>query len=114
MVTDGTSLVEVSAISFDAAPSQHAEAVAAKSMPRGRAESMFVQVGAFGEPENARRRFAMLRDNGIEKAFVHKDGSASPAIYRVRIGPIASVMQYDSIVEQLQGVGISESHLVSE
>jgi rare lipoprotein A len=73
-----------------------------------------VQVGAFGEPENARRRFAMLRDNGIERAFVHKDGSASPAIYRVRIGPIASVMQYDSIVEQLQGVGISESHLVSE
>ena len=73
-----------------------------------------MQVGAFGEPENARRRYAMLRDVGIDKAFVHKDGSTSPALYRVRIGPIASVMQYDSIVEQLQRIGISESHLVTD
>jgi hypothetical protein len=32
----------------------------------------------------------------------------------VRIGPIANVSEYDSIVEQLQRLGISETHLVTE
>ena len=73
-----------------------------------------MQVGAFGEAENARRRYSLLRDVGIDKAFVHKDNSTSPALYRVRIGPIANVLQYDFIVEQLQGIGISETHLVTE
>jgi rare lipoprotein A len=78
------------------------------------AETVFLQVGAFGEPENARRRFNQIRDVGIDKAFVHEDTSTSPALYRVRIGPIADVHQYDSIVEQLQSNGISETHLVTE
>jgi rare lipoprotein A len=114
MVTAGTGLVEVTAISFEDPPAQRNQAAAARPAPRRLPESLFVQVGAFGEPENARRRYTMLRDRGIDKAFVDKDGSTSPALYRVRIGPIASVMQYDSIVEQLQGIGISESHLVTD
>ena len=130
MITDGTSLVEVTAISFDKARAQAAETVIAEepaAEPAGvpaevpvevpvevPAETIFVQVGAFGEPENARRRFNQLRDFGIDQAFVHEDTSTSPALYRVRIGPIGDVHQYDSIVEQLQNVGISETHLVTE
>jgi len=114
MVTDGTSLVEVSAISFDRQPAQRGKSVITETPELDRAESVYVQVGAFGEAENARRRFVMLRDLGIDTAFVDRDRSASPALYRVRIGPIASVTQYDSIVERLQHVGISETHLVTE
>lgn len=114
MVTTGTSLVEVTAISFDEPPAPREPEIADNTPQNDGAPSVFVQVGAFGEAENARRRFVMLRDIGIDKAFVHKDGNASPALYRVRIGPIASVTQYDSIVEQLQDLGISESHLVTE
>ena len=141
MITDGTSLVEVSAISFDKPPAQQAapvetvaaaetaeaaemvetaktvetaEAVIADEPAEVPAETVFLQVGAFGEPENARRRFNQLRDVGIDKAFVHEDTSTSPALYRVRIGPIADVHHYDSIVEQLQSNGISETHLVTE
>lgn len=114
MITDGTSLVEVTAISFDKPPAQPAAALIAEKAVTGPAETIFLQVGAFGEPENARRRFILLRDGGIDKAFVHEDRSTSPALYRVRIGPIADVHQYDSIVEQLQNVGISEAHLVTE
>jgi rare lipoprotein A len=144
MITDGTSLVEVSAISFDKPPAQPAAPVetvaaaktaeAAETVETAKtvetvetaetviadepaeipAETVFLQVGAFGEPENARRRFNQLRDVGIDKAFVHEDTSTSPALYRVRIGPIADVHQYDSIVEQLQSNGISETHLVTE
>ena len=126
MITAGTSLVEVTAISFDqpsaqpeetaqlAEAAQPAEAVIAENPAQDTAEYIFVQVGAFGEPENARRRFTQLRDVGIDKAFVHADSSTSPALYRVRIGPIADVLQYDSIVERLQNIGISETHLVTE
>lgn len=114
MVADGTSLVEVSAISFDRPTSQTETATVADTARIDPAAAIFVQVGAFGEAENARRRFAQLRNIGIDEAFVHRDGNALRAIYRVRIGPIASVTEYDSIVERLQGIGISETHLVAD
>jgi rare lipoprotein A len=115
MITAGTGLVEVTAISFDEPPApQPADPVIVDNPATDTAEYIFVQVGAFGEPENARRRFSMLRDVGIDRAFVYEDRNTSPALYRVRIGPIADVLQYDSIVEQLQRIGISETHLVTE
>jgi len=117
MITAGTSLVEVTAISFDDPPVRAAAPIVndkpAKA-DKDPVESIFVQVGAFGEPENARRRYNHLRDSGIGRAFVHEDNSRSPALYRVRIGPISDVMQYDAIVEHLQGLGISDTHLVTE
>ena len=82
--------------------------------PADSGDSIYVQVGAFGDPTNARRRYRMLRESGIDAAFVHEDESTSPPLYRVRIGPIANVLQYDSIVEDLQQLGITESHLVTE
>ena len=115
MITAGTSLVEVTAINFDESPApQPAEPVVVDEQAAEAVEYIFVQVGAFGEPENARRRFSLLRDVGIDRAFVYEDRNTSPALYRVRIGPIADVLQYDSIVEQLQRIGISETHLVTE
>ena len=116
MVRDGTSLVEVTAISYDDPPrSARREApVRSVAAPADSSDSIFVQVGAFGDPTNARRRYRMLRESGIDAAFVHEDESTSPPLYRVRIGPIANVLQYDSIVEDLQQLGITESHLVTE
>jgi rare lipoprotein A len=114
MVTAGTSLVEVTAISFDEPPAQPAAPAVVEKADKDAADHIFVQVGAFGEPENARRRYNYLRNSGIGQAFVHEDSSRSPALYRVRIGPIDDVMQYDTIVEHLQGLGISDTHLVTE
>jgi len=117
MIHDGTSLVEVASIGYEELDSSEpARQVRLESpseiLPPG--ASIYVQVGAFGDAENARRRFSMLRNGGIGPAFVHEDAAVTPALYRVRIGPIADVSQYDSIVEQLQRVGISETHLVTE
>jgi rare lipoprotein A len=75
---------------------------------------IFVQVGAFGDPDNARRRIKQLRENGVTKTFVLEDNSRIPALYRVRIGPIADVEQYDALVAHLRSMGIAESHLVTE
>lgn len=116
MVRDGTSLVEITAISYDDA--SPAEAVAAagdrEADDTGTPHRVYVQVGAFGDRHNADRRFRLLRDSGIDNAFVHREAAREPQLYRVRIGPIADVEQYDTLVGQLETLGIAESHLVTE
>jgi peptidoglycan lytic transglycosylase len=123
MITTGTSLVEVTAISFDDPPRRpmvSSTPVAKEleksesSTPNSKDSTIFVQVGAFGDAENARRRFALLRSGGIGDAFVLEDLSTSSALYRIRIGPIVDVLQYDKLVTQLQNLGIYETHLVTE
>lgn len=115
MVNDGTSLVEVTAISFDD-PAEPATATASPGeLPAAdTASKVYVQVGAFGERDNAERRYRMLNGQGIGNAFVHRDEASDPELYRVRIGPIDDVDQYDAVVAQLQRLGISDSHIVTE
>ena len=121
MVQDGTSLVEVTAINPGAG--NQARTDAAAGAPHDGAgirpaaddtQQVYVQVGAFGERTNAMRRFEMLKRGGIHDAFVHRDPDPSRELYRVRIGPISDVGQYDTLVVQLQDLGIANSHLVSE
>ena len=149
MIKQGTSLVEVTAISFDKPPTQqpvarapikpptqhpvahapikpstrhpvaHASIKQESKEPEAivadtRESDIYLQVGAFGDAENARRRFAALRSGGVGNAFVLEDSSQSPVLYRVRIGPIADVVRYDMLIAQLQNLGISEAHLVTE
>ncbi len=120
MVRDGTSLVEVRAISFDEPPPiQPAEATATGStdapVRSDRSDtSIYVQVGAFGDKGNATRRYRMLKDNGIGDALIHEDRGTTPTLYRVRVGPIADVDQYDRIVTSLDRIGIGDTHLVTE
>ena len=106
LITDGTGLVEVTALSYDDPPQ-----TASGNNPRN---EIFVQVGAFGDADNARRRYDLLRDGGIGKAFVHEDQSRPETLYRVRIGPVADVDQYDSLVAELARLGIRDTHLVTE
>jgi rare lipoprotein A len=114
MIRDGTSMVEVTAINFDEAPaSAGVQEPAERRPPPSSSGEIFVQVGAFGEASNARRRYHQIRERGIGPAVVHEDRGASGTLYRVRIGPIANVSEYDSIVRQLQRMGINETHLVT-
>jgi cell division protein FtsN len=71
-------------------------------------------VGAFGSRENADRRKTLLAQNGIDNVLIHTDASVSPALYRVRIGPIHEVVQYDIIVTKLESLGITDPYLVPE
>lgn len=129
MVKNGTSLVEVEAISFDAPPGDRPvrrsipeDAPPVSTSPQelpsqatAKTENrIFVQVGAFGSRENAQRRLAALQSRGIGMAFVLKDTKTSPTLFRVRIGPIKGVEQYDLIVEELEILGITEPYLVTE
>jgi rare lipoprotein A len=115
MVGAGTALVEVTALSYDDPPPverQDTPARTVQSDPQT-SQDIFVQVGAFGDIDNARRRYALLRDSGISGAFVHKDENRTPALYRIRIGPMRGVDDYDALILKLARIGITESHLVT-
>lgn len=113
MVQDGTSLVEVTSFSFEEPPATQDVPTRVEKRAPSDDNDIFIQVGAFGDVANAKRRFSLLQENGIERAFVHKDTSQSPALFRIRIGPIGSVTEYDELVARLKTIGIDESHLVT-
>jgi rare lipoprotein A len=127
MIKTGTSLVEVEAITFEApsgdqptrqvtapAPQQIATPPAAASTERSDPNHIYVQIGAFGDRANADRRLSVLRSGGIGAAAVHEDTSVSPALYRVRMGPIQGVDQYDLLVEELAKLGIVDPIIVTD
>lgn len=121
MIKDGTSLVEVEAISFDAPaidrPVREITAAPPEAQPApppAVENVIYVQVGAFGSLENAQRRLEAVRAGGLGTSFVSEDTTQSPTLYRVRIGPIKSVVQYDIVVEELENLGITDPYLVTE
>ena len=125
MIRDGTSLVEVTAISFDQSgraqtngdrPTRVSTPPLPSATSTGSVElrQIFVQVGAFGDRENAARRLDILSQSGIADAFIQEDSSTRPSLYRVRVGPVAGVSQYDRLVENLEGLGIHDPYLISE
>ena len=125
MVTSGTGLVEVEAISFDDPPGDRPVrmtttpapapiAPAAPAPQRIDEDHIFLQVGAFGSRENAQRRLAALKKANILASFIAEDTSVTPAIYRVRIGPLRGIVQYDIVVEELENIGISDPYLVND
>jgi len=112
MVKDGTALVQVTAISVDEPAGTAVPGSSATTASSG--EKIFVQVGAFGDRSNAERRLELLRTAGIDFAFIHEDHAAAPPLFRVRIGPVVDVQQYDTLVDELESVGIFDPYLIKD
>ncbi len=119
MVGTGTGLVEVEAITF-AGPGDQLQQPQQPPQPQATAyeprnpNHIYVQIGAFGSRANADRRVSLLRSGGIGAAAVHADTTVSPALYRVRMGPIQGVDQYDILVEELAKLGIVDPIIVTD
>jgi len=133
MVGSGTSLVEVTAITFDDPPGDRPVRIVEPAEPPApaptpapapapvaeptpaieKSNEIFVQVGAFGDRANAERRQSALITGGISGVFVFADEAATPPIYRVRVGPISGVDDYDGLVNKLETLGISDPYLVT-
>ena len=63
-----------------------------------------VQVGSFGNADNAQRLAAQLREGGLP-AFISEVTSGGRTMHRVRIGPQASRAAAEAVVAQLQADG---------
>ena len=121
MVRDGTSMVEVTAITFDEPEGDRPVRSSTPSAPTSTSGSaaattnrIFVQVGAFGDRANAERRLGELSVAGIRNAVIHEERTPSRTLYRVRIGPVSGVAQYDLIVDELESIGITDPYLITE
>ncbi|TAN50432.1 MAG: septal ring lytic transglycosylase RlpA family protein, partial [Methylococcaceae bacterium] len=70
---------------------------------------IYIQVGAFTSPENAFKLRDSLRLPNLS-ARVQPSG----ALYKVQIGPLASVEQADDVYQQLSQYGVQQAHYVTE
>ncbi|MEP6885797.1 MAG: septal ring lytic transglycosylase RlpA family protein [Gammaproteobacteria bacterium] len=94
-----------------AAQSPAAAAGAGSTAAIAAAATLFIQAGAFSDPANAGRLVEKLRGGGYGKVFVRDDQIAGRRMYRVRIGPIPDVAEFDRVVAALEHVGIHDAHL---
>jgi rare lipoprotein A len=119
MIRSGTALVEVTAFNFDEPkgdrPTRQTTATAQpRSVESNETGRIFIQVGAFGSRDNASRRYSIVKNGGINSVVVYEDQNSGEPLYRVRIGPIRGVAQYDSIARQLAELGIRDPILVTQ
>lgn len=125
---EGTAPVEVRVISprgdavvgaGSAAPPvlPSAPPVAVVNAPAARAsatDAMFIQAGVFADHENARRRVEQLLAAGIELASLDEVPRNDRALHRVRVGPFASVEEFDLTMKRMRDLGIADARLLAD
>jgi rare lipoprotein A len=107
MIRDGTSLVEVRVLS----PSVPDELTRTAAQPP---PALFVQAGAFADQQNAQRLLTRLQAAGLERAFIALPLQTGAHLYRVRLGPVESVAQFDELAARLAALGIADARLAVE
>lgn len=78
------------------------------------AQQLYMQVGAFGNRDNAERLKTHLESNGVSKVVIRYDASASKALYRVRIGPLSGAEEYDALAARIAPLHSGRLSLVTE
>jgi rare lipoprotein A len=77
-------------------------------------QAMFIQAGVFADHENARRRVEVLLAGGVELASLDELPRNDRALHRVRVGPFASVEEFDLNMKRLRELGINDARLLTE
>ncbi|WP_127478206.1 septal ring lytic transglycosylase RlpA family protein [Sulfurivermis fontis] len=127
IVETGTGLVEIRALTpGEPAPppvtvAQSAPAAVSSGANLGSAAAttapvgLYLQVGAFVSRTNAEQLRSRLSSEPLPPIQVQQGADASNTlIYRVRIGPIASVDEADRLASRLAALGIGTPHVVIE
>jgi rare lipoprotein A len=74
---------------------------------------MFIQAGVFADHENARRRVEVLLAAGVELASLEELPRSDRTLHLVRVGPFASVEEFDLTMKQLRELGITDARLLN-
>jgi len=107
----GTAFVEVRALTPEQAPAQPSTA-AASTTPA--VHGLFVQAGAFGNEANASKLLKQLRSQGVDQSFIREDQLNGQTRYRVRVGPIPNVAEFDRLIARLKTLGIADAMLAQD
>jgi len=117
ILAQGTGLVEVRAIDPGAPLRQVSLPAGNSSMttrptPPALEPGLFIQVGAFSSRLNADRLQQRLASALGERIRIQQADHQGQAIFRVQIGPLASVDQVDNLTLDLPRLGIVETQVV--
>jgi rare lipoprotein A len=102
MVRAGTALVEVRAVTAATPP---------PAATTSQLDRLYVQAGAFADQVNAERLLARMRAAGVGPAFVRSDERDGRTLYRVRVGPVPSVTEFDRVIGKLRAIGVADARL---
>ncbi len=100
MVRAGTARVEVVSLAGTALPTAAAQPAA-----------YYAQAGAYGSRENAEALAVRLRDAGIPGVTVTDSSADGRALFRVRAGPVATLPDFDALIERLRAAGAKDARL---
>ena len=92
-------------------PASTAPAVDATPVPP---PALYVQAGAFADPQNAQRTLARLQGAGLSSAYILLPADGVTSLYRVRVGPVHSVAEFDALAAQLATLGFPEARLAND
>lgn len=134
MVRNGTAFVQVEALTAAAPPlttslpmttaAASAANVGVSSVPpmssptasapatAAGASSFYIQVGAYASELNAQRAARALRDAGLDSVATLPPNTHQ--LQRVRVGPIASVQQFDALMARLNALGFRDARLAQD
>jgi rare lipoprotein A len=119
MLRNGTAFVELVALTPDENSAAWPLAAQAAELPAPTPTSapansgFYAQVGAFANRDNALRLQGRLLAAGMGNVVL-LEAAAVGSVTRVRIGPLASVPDYDTVVARLAALGIREVQLARD
>lgn len=107
MLREGTTLVEVRALE----PGQPDSLTRITETPPS---TLYVQVGAFADQNNAQRAIQRLRAAGLATVFIAPPSGSKPLLYKVRVGPINDVADFDQLTARLAALGFAGARLAMD
>ena len=76
--------------------------------------ALYIQVGAYSEQDNAQRVIDRLRTAGVSQVLSVPSTTGGRTLRRVRVGPIATVEEFDRLAVRLAGLGYGEARLATD
>ena len=123
IVRTGTAFVELRVVgpepegtSAQHSSAQHISARAATAPNPLPAAAMYIQIGAFADEHNAQRTIDRLQGAGVAPvlSLTSTAEGGRRVLRRVRVGPIATVAQFDALAARLAGLGYPDAQLASD
>jgi rare lipoprotein A len=117
ILATGTGMVEVRAIDTGELPPTPAPApilvqTALQESDLAESETLYLQVGAFSSQENAIRMQNEIQAQNIGTVRIVEVTSAGSLLYKVQVGPLASIREADQVTRALKPLGINESRSI--
>jgi rare lipoprotein A len=107
MLKEGTTLVEVKALTVQEPDDLGRSSQAPPPV-------LLVQVGAFADQSNAQHVLNRLHAGGLASAFIAAPPDGQPPLYRVRLGPISNVPEFDQLAARLKRLGFPDARLATD